>query len=326
MCTTVLLSLLCVPALVSAYQSTSRRDYEQASPHIIGYWGCNPGGHSSTESQLKTSIERGYNVIIFAFYLVDANGGLNQDPGSVPAPLKSSLNGTGQFTYLISLFGGQNGAAPTIGDPAVWARNMFNNFQNLHRSLGLDGIDIDLENAWGGTPDSIVCGLRTFFGLMHGAGFVVSMAPQTTAITPEVPVYQAGSWNSYVPLSDTSIQSNVDAVAVQLYNNGLPLKDPGKYAQALSGGFSVTGCPCGASGQIKLDPKKITFGFPAGPGAAPSGCPDFPGGCPYGRALSTLYNSNPTLLETGGVMTWAVEWDEVFAWQFVSAAKSINFK
>jgi len=195
----------------------------------------------------------------------------------------------------------------------------------LHQDLGLDGIDIDLENAWGGTPEKIECGLRTFFSLMHQGGFVVSMAPQTTALTPEVPVYQPGSWNSYVPLADTSIASSVDIVAVQLYNNAVPYNDVPRYAGALTGGFSVTGCPCSASCQIRLDPKKITFGFPSGPGAAPSGCPGLPGGCPYGRALTNLYNSNTLLRSTGGVMTWSVEWDEVSSWQFIDAAKAINF-
>jgi len=146
---------------------------------------------------------------------------------------------------------------PTIpGDPNQWAQAMYNNFMKLHQSLGLDGIDIDLENAWGGTPDKIECGLRTFFSMMTRGGFVVSMAPQTTAITPEVAQYQPGSWNSYVPLADTSIASSVDTVAVQLYNNAVPFNDVGKYAGALTGGFSASGCPCSASCQIKLDPKK----------------------------------------------------------------------
>jgi len=313
--------------LATGYQSSSRRYFELQHPHIVGYWGCNAGGHSSTQSQLKTSISKGYNVIIYAFYDVDANGNLIQDPGSVAAPPKSSLSqNQTQFSYLISLFGGQNGAGPTLpGDPNVWAQAMHKNFLTLHQQLGFDGIDIDLENAWGGTPDKIECGLRAFFSLMHSAGFVVSMAPQTTAITPEVPVYQGGSWNSYVPLADTSIASSVDIVAVQLYNNAVPYNNVEKYAGILTGGFSVSGCPCSASCQIKLAISKISFGFPAGPGAAPSGCPGLPGGCPYGKALTSLYNSSPSLLQTGGVMTWSIEWDEVFSWQFVDAAKSINW-
>lgn len=63
---------------------------------------------------------------------------------------------------------------------------MFNNFGQIHKAYGFDGIDIDLENAWGGTPNQVICGLRTFFKLMHNANYIISMAPQTTAITPEV--------------------------------------------------------------------------------------------------------------------------------------------
>jgi len=224
------------------------------------------------------------------------------------------------------LFGGQNGAAPTLKtDPTTWAKSMFTHFQALRTEYGVDGIDIDLENAWGGTPNEIECGLRTFFQLVHEGGFVVSMAPQTTAITPEVSIYQPGSWNSYVPLADTSILQYVDILAVQLYNNNVPYNDITRYAVSLINGFQVTSCPCSASCSIKVEPTKIAFGYPAGPGAAPSGCPGLPGGCPYGPSLSTLYNSG-LLRSTGGVMTWSVEWDEASSWQFIKAAKQIKWK
>jgi len=295
---------------------------------IIGYWGCNPGGHASTLSQLQTSLNKGYNVIVFAFYDVDANGGLIADPGAVTAPNKTVIS-TKSFTYLVSLFGGQNGAAPTLSiSPDTWAKNMYNNFVNLRQKFGFDGIDIDLENAWGGTPDNVVCGLRAFFQLMHNGKFVVSMAPQTTALTPEVAVYQAGSWNSYAPLADTGIIDFVDIVAVQLYNNAVPFNSPEAYAKALEAGFQVNGVPkCGGSGTglVRIPAHKIAFGYPAGNGAAPSGCPGLPGGCPYGGALTSLYGSG-VLSGTGGVMTWSVEWDEASNWQFVNAATKINFK
>jgi len=296
------------------------------SPLRIGYWGCSPGGHASSVAQVGTAISKGYNVIVYAFYDVDANGGLNPDPGSFPAPSKKTIGGT--FTYLVSLFGGQNGAAPTLSISSdKWAQNMYNNFVNLHNSLGFDGIDIDLENAWGGTGDQVECGLRSFFQLLHNAGYVVSMAPQTTAVTPEVALYQTGSWNSYVPLVDSSILQYVDIVAVQLYNNAVPGNTPEAYAKSLESGFSVSGCPScsGITCKVGIGAKKIAFGYPAGNGAAPSGCPGQPGGCPYGPALTNLYQSSPTLLATGGVMTWAVEWDEFWNWQFINAAKNIKF-
>jgi len=298
-----------------------------SSPYIVGYWGCNPGGHSSTTAQLKQAISSGYNVIVYAFYDVDANGGLNPDPGAVGAPNKKDIGGS--FTYLVSLFGGQNGAAPTLTLSAdQWAQNMFSNFQKLHATYGFDGIDIDLENAWGGTPNQVVCGLRTFFKLMHNSSYFVSMAPQTTAVTPEVSVYQPGSWNSYVPLLDTGIINYVDIVAVQLYNNAVPSNSPDAYAKALEGGFSVSGSPScpGVTGKVQIPSHKINFGYPAGAGAAPSGCPGLSGGCPYGQALASLYNGSPTLSNTTGVMTWSVEWDEASNWQFVNAAKKIAFK
>jgi len=294
------------------------------SPLRIGYWGASPGGHASSVSQVGTAISKGYNVIVYAFYDVDANGGLNPDPGSFPAPSKKTIGGT--FTYLVSLFGGENGAAPTLTiSSAQWAQNMYNNFLTLNKNLGFDGIDVDLENAWGGTGDQIVCGLRSFFQLMHSGGYVVSMAPQTTAMTPEVTIYETGSWNSYVPLADTSILQNVDIVAVQMYNNAVPGNSVEGYAKTLEAGFSVTGCPSCAACKLQLTGKKIAFGYPAGTGAAPSGCPGLPGGCPYGSALTSLYQSSSTLLATGGVMTWAVEWDEFWQWQFINAAKNIKF-
>jgi len=266
-------------------------------------------------------------VVIFAFYDVDASGAIITDPGSVPTPTKQSISSS-NFTYLVSLFGGQNGAAPTLSMSSdSWAKALYNNFVTLRSKYGFDGIDIDLENAWGGTPDQVECGLRTFFSLLKQGGFVVSMAPQTTAITPEVTVYAPGSWNSYVPLADTGISGYVDVVAVQLYNNAVPYNNVQQYAQALTSGFAVSGCPScsNTTGKVQLNPAQIAFGYPAGPGAAPSGCPGLPGGCPYGSALTSLYNSSPLLLSTGGVMTWSVEWDEASSWQFVTAAKQIKF-
>jgi len=312
----VLLSLLLAVVFVvdvKALNITSKEQFALNYPHIIGYWGATPGGHQSTVNQLKQSIGLGYNVIIYAFYDVDANGGLNQDPGSAPAPRKSDIGGS--FTYLISLFGGQNGAAPSLTiNPDTWATNMFNNFKNLRSKLDLDG-----------TPNQVECGLRTFFKLMHQGGFVVLMAPQTTAITPQVGVYSPGSWNSYVPLADTSVAQYVDIVAVQLYNNAVPFNSPAQYASALTNGFKVSSCPCSASCQVKLSSKQISFGYPASNGAAPSGCPGLPGGCPYGNALTSLYNGNSALGSTGGVMTWSIEWDQAAGWPFVRAAKAINF-
>jgi len=230
-----------------------------STPVRIGYWGCSPGGHRSTVSQLKTALSKGYNVIVYAFYDVDASGGLIPDPGAVGAPTKSSIGG-GSFTYLVSLFGGQNGAAPTLRMSAdAWGNAMYSNFQKLHQTKGFDGIDIDLENAWGGTGDEIECGLRTFFKRMHGGGFVVSMAPQTTALTPEVKTYSTGSWNSYAPLADTSIITYVDIVAVQLYNNAVPFSSPDKYCASLTGGFSVTNCPScdGVTCKTQIPSKKL---------------------------------------------------------------------
>eukprot|EP00026_Physarum_polycephalum_P012246 Phypoly_transcript_12536.p1 GENE.Phypoly_transcript_12536~~Phypoly_transcript_12536.p1 ORF type:complete len:316 (+),score=36.03 Phypoly_transcript_12536:125-1072(+) len=293
---------------------------------IIGYWGASAGGHTSTLSQVQQAVKLGYNVVIYAFYDVDANGNLIQDPGSVPAPKKAEIGGS--FTYLVSLFGGQNGAAPTITMSAdQWAKAMYTNFVTLHNTIGFDGIDIDLENAWGGTPNTVICGLRSFFSLLHGSNFTVSMAPQTTAITPEVSVYQAGSWNSYVPLVDSSIIEYVDIVATQLYNNAVPGNSVSSYAQALETGFAVTGCPScpGITCKLAIPSSKIAFGFPAGNGAAPSGCPGLPAGCPYGSALTSLYNSNSVLTNTSGVMTWSIEWDMASSWQFVNAATKIAF-
>jgi chitinase len=298
---------------------------------IVGYWGCFPGNLPTRLDQLETAINKGYNVIIYAFYLVDKDGGLYQDPGSMAAPAKNTIHANREFSYLISLFGGQNGAAPTLTLSAdAWALNMFNNFKRLHEMYGFDGIDIDLENAWGGTGDRVACALRTFFKLMHNAGFVVSMAPQTTAVYPGIG-YGTGSWNSYVPLLDSSIIDYVDIVAIQLYNNVIPFDDPAAYTDALVKGFQVTGCPtCDGTvtGYVKVPACKIAHGWPSTVGAAPSGCPGlpFPGDkCPYGNALQNLYKGSASLTGTAGMMTWAIEWDEKDSWKFITSATAITY-
>eukprot|EP01111_Echinosteliopsis_oligospora_P019456 TRINITY_DN943_c0_g1_i1.p1 TRINITY_DN943_c0_g1~~TRINITY_DN943_c0_g1_i1.p1 ORF type:complete len:337 (-),score=82.09 TRINITY_DN943_c0_g1_i1:91-1068(-) len=319
-------NLWCLCMLMLMYSSY---DVVHAA-NIVGYWGASPGGHASTLDQLNQAVSRGYTVIIYAFFDVDANGNLVQDPGSATPPSKNQINNSGSVRYLASLFGGQNGQAPTLTmSPDSWANAMYENFQQLHNTIGFDGIDIDLENAWGGTPNQVICGLRSFFHLMHSNGFVVSMAPQTTALDPEVGVYQPGSWNSYVPLIDTTIIQYVDILAVQLYNNAVPYNDIDSYASSLQKGFTITGCPSGCTIATSCDvivPNNITtFGYPAGPGAAPSGCPSLPGGCPYGTALTTLYDGSAELKNTGGVMTWSIEWDEANSWEFISAASQISW-
>ena len=105
-------------------------------------------------SQLKTAISMGYNVIIFSFYNVYSNGSILEDYGSVSTPTKSEI-GNSNFIYLVSLFGGETGSAPSVSNPTDWAKSMYQNFLGLKQKFGFDGIDIDLENAWGATPNNV---------------------------------------------------------------------------------------------------------------------------------------------------------------------------
>jgi len=72
---------------------------------------------------------------------------------------------------------------------------------------------------------------------------------------------------------------------------------------------------------LNIPSSKFVFGFPAAPGAAPSG-PAEPWEMP-GSSLAAHYRSSPILMETGGCMTWSIGWDASQGWQWVQAVSGL---
>lgn len=301
--------------------------YKPSAPLKIGYWGANPNGKQSTVDQLEAALDNGYNVVIVSFYAVQADGKINLQSGSATPMRKSQLHTTTQFTYLASLFGGDLGIAPSITMSAdAFASAMFNNFVALSQQYEFDGISIDL-NMFGQSANVMECALRSFFRLMHNAGYVVSLAPQSLAVTPLASVYSQSSWNAYAPLLDTGIIDNIDIVAIQMHTNQIYGDNVATYTDALVNGFAVSGSPtCDGTvtGRIKIPASKLAHGWPAAAGIV-SGCPGQTGGCPFGSALTNLYAGSASLKATAGVMAWAIEHDQANNWQFVKAASRIAF-
>ena len=121
------------------------------------------------------------------------------------------------------------------------------------------------------------------------------------------------------PLVDSTIIHTVSYVAPQLYNNPMPLKDVSQYLASLQRGAVVNWD--GQDLRLNIPSRKLVLGYPAAPGAAPNG-PSQPWEWPP-SSLAAYYRASPSLLATGGVMTWSVGWDESNGWQWIDAVTSI---
>ena len=180
---------------------------------------------------------------------------------------------------------------------------------------GFDGIDIDIET---GMSTPLLRALRKIFRQLHTQGQIISMAPQPLNIDPaEVSIYMEGSYNCYVPLTDTTIIDTVTYVCPQLYNNGIPLGNLDKYVQSMQSSAVIKWD--GLSLSLNVPSSKLVFGYPAAPGAgsfAQSWEAD-------PELLVEYYKNSSILMATGGVMTWSVGWDAANEWKFIGAVKGL---
>ena len=146
------------------------------------------------------------------------------------------------------------------------------------------------------------------------------MAPQPLNIDPaEVPGFMEGSYNAYVPLVDATLINCVNYVAPQLYNNPMPLHNLTAYIQSMQQGHSVTWD--GHALTLSIPSDKLVFGYPAAKGAAPAG-PSQPWEADP-AAVVAQYRGSPTLMATGGVMTWSIGWDATNNWKWIDAVTTI---
>jgi chitinase len=108
-------------------------------------------------------------------------------------------------------------------------------------------------------------------------------------------------------------------IAPQMYNNGRPLGDIEKYIDSMQSNAVIQWD--GKSLVLNVPSSKLVFGYPAQPGAAPSG-PSQSWEMP-GSSLASKYRSSQKLMATGGVMTWSIGWDASRGWSWINAVKRI---
>uniref|UniRef100_A0A7S0ZRP6 chitinase n=1 Tax=Noctiluca scintillans TaxID=2966 RepID=A0A7S0ZRP6_NOCSC len=314
---TVLRVLLSLIGTGVAWTETSVPEIGKA---IIGYWGS--ASDLPKESQLAEALQRGYNVIAVAFGdTLGADGSFQIHTNLGAPPTKSEISRTAgvsgdSWQYILS-FGGQNAAGPYVTDVDGYVSGFMKTYEAAQEQYGFDGIDIDIETGMG---TQLLKALRQIFQQLHAKNQVISMAPQPLNIDPaEVSVFMEGAYNCYVPLVDTTIIDSVTYVAVQLYNNAMPLGDLEKYIASMQAGTTIQWN--GESLKLDIPSSKLVFGFPSAPGAAPSG-PAESWELPA-SSLASHYRSSPTLMATGGCMTWSIGWDASQEWAWVKAVKEL---
>jgi chitinase len=229
------------------------------SSHLItGYWQNFNNGARVVKLR---DVPSGYNLIAVAF--ADATG----TPGAVTFNLDGSLGYSGlqefknditalhgQGRKVIISVGGQNGTISVTNSTA--ATNFQNSILNLMTSLGVDGVDIDLENGVNAT--FMGQALRGIANARPGA--VITMAPQT------IDMQSPGT--EYFKLA-LNIKDILTVVNMQYYNSGTMLGCDGQvYAQGTVNFLTALAC---IQLQNGLRPDQVGLGLPASPAAAGGG-------------------------------------------------------
>ena len=99
----------------------------------------------------------------------------------------------------------------------------------------------------------------------------------------------------------------------------MPLGDLGKYIDSMQQGTIVAWD--GQSLALDIPSSKLVFGYPAANGAAPAGPSQPWEGSP--DSLVAYYRASPSLMKTGGLMTWSIGWDATTGWKWIDAVKGL---
>ena len=301
-----LLPALCLSALLLSVRSL------QPVP-LIGYL-CADCPSAPAPNALLAAIHPSYSRVIFAFAGWDASGHLlNQyDSPSKNFTLTraavAALQAQGRSVFL-SLGGG----AANVLTPALPVAVLAQELGALAGALGLDGIDLDLEN-FEGVPAACMGAARALLDALRAArpALLFSAAPQMTDLYPDWLQVSAG-FNRYAPLLAGSGEALFDAVMPQLYNTWAGVETlayAGYYAAALQAGFVVA-----PNYSVAVPSRALVLGFPASRSAAGSGWVAPAGVVSLVRALAA--NATPVR----GLMTWSIGWDEQNGWEFAEAVR-----
>ncbi|MFD5629607.1 chitinase [Streptomyces sp. NPDC127072] len=247
---------------------------------------------------------------------------------------------------LISI-GGQNGQVQLT---TAAARDTFvTSVSKIIDTYGLDGLDIDFEghslslnandtNFKSPTTPVIVnliSALKTLKA-KYGAGFVLTMAPETFFVQLGYQYYGTGPWGgqdpragAYLPVIH-AMRDDLTLLHVQDYNSGPIMGLDNQYHSMGGADFHIamtdmllTGFPvAGNASNVfpALRPDQVAIGMPATTNAGNGHVPP----SEVNKALDCLtkktncgsYATHGTWPDLRGLMTWSINWDRFGGWEF----------
>ncbi len=316
---------------------------------IVGYW-HNWTGWPATLS--LTEVPGDYDVVVVAFATPTVPSGSTMqfvpDPGIYPTAAEfiadvEELQAAGK-TVLISIGGA---ADPVVVDDSASAGEFVSSMSGILDTYGFDGVDVDLE---GGslaldpgdddyrypTTPRIVHFTEALTTLMSMyPDHVLSAAPETAYVQGGYQSY-AGIWGAYLPVIH-ALRERWSYIHVQHYNTGSMFGRDGNIYQPATADFHVAmadmllaGFTVDALGSaIEFPPLRqdqVAVGLPAGPlagdgytepGVVLQALDYLISGVPFGgQYVLADPDGYPGFR---GLMTWSVNWDSYYGWEFSSS-------
>ena len=248
---------------------------------------------------------------------------------------------------LISI-GGQNGQVQLT---TTAARDRFvSSVAAIIDRYGLNGLDIDFEghslSLNTGDTDfrnpttpvivNLISAIRSL-KQRYGAGFVLTMAPETFFVQLGYQYYGSGPWGgqdpragSYLPVIH-ALRNDITVLHVQDYNSGPIMGLDNQYhtmggadfhiamTDMLLAGFPVAGNTGNVFPPLRED--QIAFGTPAAVSAgngyvAPAGVQQAVTCLVRGQNCGGYTPRSGTNPNFRGLMTWSINWDRFYNWEF----------
>ncbi|MDR2558998.1 MAG: hypothetical protein LBC86_05580 [Oscillospiraceae bacterium] len=305
-------------------------------PVLSGYWQTwNLPGRARVP---LTSVPAMYTEVILAFVAPDAQGVCRWAGPDIPTRnCVRTLQNRGQ-KVLVSVGGG--GVTVTLDTPAK-VRRFADSLYEICRDLGLDGVDIDVEdgmmvsgNPWNptGTVKGVIDGIDA---VMHSfpRGFMLTMAPETLNLVGAIARY-GGHWGNYMPII-LHFGNRITRIHMQYYNSGSMFGlgfrpyESGTVdfivylTEAVIRGFRIADTGVYYPG---LPPNKVSVGLPATPRAAYNGFLTNTQINEAFRRLTTGFRGDFEICQCpysclGGLMTWSVQWDATNEYNFARNAQ-----
>ncbi|MFG2996165.1 chitinase [Streptomyces sp. NPDC048340] len=247
---------------------------------------------------------------------------------------------------LISI-GGQNGQVQLA---TTAARDTFvSSVSKIIDEYGLNGLDIDFEGhslslATGDTDFrapttpgivNLISAVKTLKA-KYGAGFVLTMAPETFFVQLGYQYYGSGPWGgqdpragAYLPVIH-ALRDDLTLLHVQDYNSGSIMGLDNQYHSMGGADFHIamtdmllTGFPvAGNASRVfpALRPEQVAIGLPAttnaGNGHTTPAEVNKALDCLTKKANCGSYQTHGTWPALRGLMTWSINWDRFGSWEF----------